>query len=88
MHRSLERERESRHRKDRGGRRQEKGESRTRPQNRAHEDTFPRNTDGTALPKGKATHAKAEGATYSTEGWVLRSFAWEGMGLEMLFLGE
>lgn len=78
MHRSLERESVTTEKMGE----QEKGESRTRSQNRAHEDTFPRNTDRTALPKGKATHAKAEGATYSTEGWVLRSFSWEGMGLE------
>lgn len=46
---------------------QEKGESRIRPQNRVYENMFPRNTDGTALPKGKTTQAEAEGVTYSIE---------------------
>lgn len=67
---------------------QEKGESRIRPQNRAYENMFPRNTDGTALPKGKTTQAEAEGVTYSIEVWVLRSFSWERMGLGGCFLGN
>lgn len=86
MQRSLERERERITTEKTEG--QEKGESRTRPQNRAYEDMFPRNTDGTGLPKGKTTQAEAEGVTYSIEVWVLRFFSWEGMGLGGCFLGN
>lgn len=85
MQRSLERERESPQRRRRDRR---KRDSQTGPQKRAHEDKFPWNTDGTATPKGKTTHAKVEGVTFSTEIWVLRSFSWERMGLGHCFLGN
>lgn len=56
----------------------EEGKSRTRPQNRAHEDTLPWNTDGTA-PTQEENHP-SQGRR-----WYLLN---RRLGVEILFLGR